>query len=68
MLVSGGGFGRRCVRRRRAGAAIVAFAFSVMLEWRSEGCECETARLWNITYSIRAVVKGWPASMHDIDK
>jgi hypothetical protein len=58
MLVGGGGFGGHCVRRRRAGAAIVGFALAVMLKWRLEGYVCETARIWYITYSIRAVAEG----------
>lgn len=53
-----GGCGGHCVRRRRAGAAIVGCALGVMLERRLQGCECETARIWYITYGIRAVVEG----------
>jgi len=55
MLVGGGGFGEHCVRRRRAGAAIVGFGLGVMLERWLEGFQCETARIWYITCSIRAV-------------
>ena len=55
MLVGGGGFGGHCVRRRRAGAAIVGFGLGVMLERWLEDFQCETARIWYITCSIRAV-------------
>ena len=53
-----GGCGGHCVQRRRAGAAIVGCALGVMLERRLQGCECEIATIWYITYGIRAVVEG----------